>query len=73
LVRDVKPGLVVAMHYRTPGGPAFLDPPDAFLNTVEAHVERLETNEADVEQLLGTREEPVVALFAPPLAATASS
>jgi L-ascorbate metabolism protein UlaG (beta-lactamase superfamily) len=73
LVRELRPALVVAMHYRTPDGLAFLDPPDAFLDALGAGVERLETSEADVEPLVGTHEEPVVALFAPPLAATASS
>jgi hypothetical protein len=31
-----------------------------------ARVERLETSEADITTLLGSREDPVVALFAPP-------
>ena len=66
LVRELRPALVVAMHYRTPDGLAFLDPPDAFLDALGARVERLETSEAEVEGLLGSREEPVVALFAPP-------
>lgn len=67
LVREVRPALVVAMHYRTPGGLDFLDPPDAFLDALGARVEWLETSEAEVEPLLGSREEPVVALLAPPL------
>jgi hypothetical protein len=54
------------MHYRTPKGLEFLDPPDAFLEALGARVERLETSEADVGTLLGSREDPVVALFAPP-------
>jgi L-ascorbate metabolism protein UlaG (beta-lactamase superfamily) len=66
LVRELKPLLVVAMHYRTPDGLEFLDPPDAFLEAIGARVERLETSEADVEALLGSREDPVVALLAPP-------
>jgi L-ascorbate metabolism protein UlaG (beta-lactamase superfamily) len=66
LVRDLRPSLVVAMHYRTPDGLAFLDPPDAFLEALGARVEHLETSEAEVEPLLGSREEPTVALFAPP-------
>ena len=70
LVREVQPALVVAMHYRTPGGLDFLDPPDAFLEALGARVERLETSEADVESLLGSREEPVAALFAPPASKT---
>lgn len=67
LVRELRPALVVAMHYRTPGGLDFLDPPDAFLEALGAPVERLETSEVEVEPLLGSREEPVVALLAPPL------
>jgi L-ascorbate metabolism protein UlaG (beta-lactamase superfamily) len=67
LVREVQPALVVAMHYRTPGGLDFLDPPDAFLDAMGARVARLETSEAEVEPLLGSREDPVVALLAAPV------
>ena len=67
LVREVRPSLVVAMHYRTPGGLDFLDSPDAFLTALGAPGERLETSETDVESLLGSRGDPVVALLAPPL------
>jgi L-ascorbate metabolism protein UlaG (beta-lactamase superfamily) len=66
LVRSVAPRLVVPMHYRT-AAVNFLDPPDAFLEALGAHVERLETSETDVEDLLGTAEAPTVALLAPPL------
>jgi L-ascorbate metabolism protein UlaG (beta-lactamase superfamily) len=66
LVREVRPALVVAMHYRTPGGLDFLDPPDAFLEALGARVEELGTSEAEIEPLLGSRDEPVVALLAPP-------
>jgi len=66
LVRELRPSLVVAMHYQPPGGLAFLDPPDAFLDALGARVKRLETSESEIEPLLGTRAEPVVALFAPP-------
>lgn len=65
VVRDVAPRLVVPMHYRTELT-NFLDPPDAFLEALGARVEQLESNEAEVESLLGTRDEPVVALFAVP-------
>jgi L-ascorbate metabolism protein UlaG (beta-lactamase superfamily) len=67
LVREVQPALVVAMHYRTPGGLDFLDPPDAFVDAMGARVEQLETSETDVEPLLGSREEPVVGLLAAPV------
>ena len=65
LVRELRPALVVPMHYRTPAI-GFLDPPDAFLEALGARTERLDSSEAEVEPLLGTREEPVVALLAPP-------
>jgi L-ascorbate metabolism protein UlaG (beta-lactamase superfamily) len=64
LVRELRPALVVPMHYRTPAI-GFLDPPDAFLEALGARVERLESSEAEVEPLLGS-DEPVVALLAPP-------
>ena len=67
LVREVRPSLVMAMHYWTPGGLAFLEPPDAFLDALGAEARRLETSEAELESLLGSREDPVVALLAPPL------
>ena len=70
LVREVRPALVVPMHYRTPNGLDFLGPADAFLAAMDgARVERLETSEAELEPLLGSREEPVVALLAAPQAA----
>jgi L-ascorbate metabolism protein UlaG (beta-lactamase superfamily) len=65
LVRAVAPRLVVPMHYRT-SQVNFLEPPDDFLAALGARVERLATSDAETGDLLGTREEPVVALFAPP-------
>jgi L-ascorbate metabolism protein UlaG (beta-lactamase superfamily) len=65
IVRALRPRLVVPMHYRT-DSLNFLEPPDAFLDALGAHVERLEMSEFDVEPLLGTREQPTVALPAPP-------
>jgi L-ascorbate metabolism protein UlaG (beta-lactamase superfamily) len=67
LVGELRPRLVVPMHYRTPDGLDFLEPPDAFLAALGARVERLETCDADLEPLLGSHEEPVVVLLAPPL------
>ena len=67
VVRDLKPRLVFPKHYRTEAI-GFLDPPDAFLEALGAHVERFDTNEVEVEQVLGTREAPTVVLLAPPLA-----
>ena len=65
LVRELAPRLVVPMHYAT-DAVNFLEPPDAFLEALGARVERLAESEAEVEPLLGTREEPVVALLAAP-------
>jgi hypothetical protein len=55
------------MHYRT-SALSFLEPPDAFLEALGAHVERLEVSEFAVERLLGTRDAPVVSLPAAPAA-----
>jgi L-ascorbate metabolism protein UlaG (beta-lactamase superfamily) len=67
LVRSLAPRLVVPMHYRTEAVD-FLEPPDAFLEALGARVERLAESEAEAEPLLGTRGDPTVALFAPPVA-----
>jgi L-ascorbate metabolism protein UlaG (beta-lactamase superfamily) len=64
LVRAVGPRLVVPMHYRTPAAD-FLGPPDDFLEALGARVEST-GNEVVAEELLGTRDAPVVALLAPP-------
>jgi L-ascorbate metabolism protein UlaG (beta-lactamase superfamily) len=65
LVRELAPSLVVPMHYRTPAV-NFLEPPDSFLAALGARVERLDASEAEAGDLLGSREEPTVALLAPP-------
>ena len=65
LVRELRPRLVVPMHYRTPAI-GFLDPPDAFIQALGARVERRGTSEVEVEPLLGSPEDPVVALLEPP-------
>jgi L-ascorbate metabolism protein UlaG (beta-lactamase superfamily) len=67
LVRSLAPRLVVPMHYRTPAV-NFLEPPDEFLDALGAPVERLETSEADVDDLLRRVNAPTVALFAAPVA-----
>jgi L-ascorbate metabolism protein UlaG (beta-lactamase superfamily) len=66
LVRALAPRLVVPMHYRT-AAVNFLEPPDEFLDALGLGVERLDTNEFVVEDLLGTADAPTVALVAPPL------
>jgi hypothetical protein len=53
------------MHYRT-DAVDFLDPPDEFLDALGARVERLDESELDVEQFLGTPDQPIVALLAAP-------
>lgn len=64
LVRALGPRLVVPMHYRTPAAD-FLDPPDDFLEALGARVEPA-GNEVVAEELLGTRDAPIVALLSPP-------
>jgi hypothetical protein len=44
----------------------FLDPPDTFLAALGARVERIAESELQTEQLLGTKDEPTVALLAAP-------
>lgn len=65
IVRALRPRLVVPMHYRT-DAVDFLDPPNEFLDALGARVERLDESELDVEQFLGTPDQPIVALLAAP-------
>ena len=65
LVRTLRPSLVVPMHYRTPAI-GFLDPPDAFLDSLGATALHVET-EFDPSGHLGTADAPAVVLPAPPL------
>jgi L-ascorbate metabolism protein UlaG (beta-lactamase superfamily) len=65
IVRALRPGLVIPMHYRTEAV-NFLDPPDEFLAALGARVERLPENELEAERLLGSPDDPTVALLAPP-------
>jgi L-ascorbate metabolism protein UlaG (beta-lactamase superfamily) len=66
IVQALRPRLVVPMHFRTPAI-SFLEPPDAFLDALGARVERLEQSVLDVEPLLGTADEPTVALLSAPV------
>ena len=52
-------------HCRTPLV-NFLAPPDPFLDALGARVVRVETSELVAEGVLGSREEPTVALLSPP-------
>jgi L-ascorbate metabolism protein UlaG (beta-lactamase superfamily) len=65
LVRSLAPRLVVPMHYRT-AAVNFLEPPEEFLEAFGLGVQRLDTSEAVADDLLGTADEPTVALLAPP-------
>jgi L-ascorbate metabolism protein UlaG (beta-lactamase superfamily) len=67
IVRRLRPRLVIPMHYRN-AAVNFLDPPDAFLEALAAHVEQADSSEIDVEQHLGTADSPNVVLLAAPLA-----
>jgi L-ascorbate metabolism protein UlaG (beta-lactamase superfamily) len=66
IVRELRPRLVVPMHYRNEAI-SFLDPPDAFLDALGARVEHVEGSEVEVDDVIGTADAPVVALLAPPL------
>ncbi|MEA2673439.1 MAG: hypothetical protein QOI92_631, partial [Chloroflexota bacterium] len=65
IVGALRPRLVIPMHYRT-DAVNFLDPPDEFLDALGARVERVAESELETEQLLGTAEEPTVALLTAP-------
>lgn len=65
IVRELRPRLVVPMHYRTKAV-NFLEPPDAFLAALGARVEGIAENEFEAERSLGTAGEPIVALPAAP-------
>jgi L-ascorbate metabolism protein UlaG (beta-lactamase superfamily) len=65
IVRALRPRLVIPMHYRTEAV-NFLDPPNEFLAALGARLERLNESELEAEELLGTPEDPTVALLAPP-------
>ena len=65
IVRALRPGLVIPMHYRT-DAVNFLDPPDEFLAALGARVERVPESELEIERFLGSADDPTVALLAPP-------
>jgi L-ascorbate metabolism protein UlaG (beta-lactamase superfamily) len=65
IARELAPRLIVPMHYRTPALD-FLEPADEFLEGAPGRIERLDTSELEVEPLLGSRDEPVVAVPRPP-------
>jgi L-ascorbate metabolism protein UlaG (beta-lactamase superfamily) len=65
IVRALRPRLVIPMHYRT-DAVNFLDPPDEFLEALGARVERVPESELEAERLLGSSDDPTVALLASP-------
>lgn len=72
IVRELRPRLVVALHYGNEAV-SFLGPPEPFLEALGApRVERLETSQAEAEPLLGEPGSPTVVLFAPPMASAPS-
>jgi L-ascorbate metabolism protein UlaG (beta-lactamase superfamily) len=66
IVRRLRPRLVLPMHYRTPALD-FLDPPDEFLDALDARVEHVAGPELEARQFLGSVGEPTVALLAAPV------
>lgn len=69
IARALRPRLVVPVHYRT-DAVNFLDPPESFLAALGARVERIERNELEAEEFLGTVDEPAVAMLGVPTAPT---
>jgi L-ascorbate metabolism protein UlaG (beta-lactamase superfamily) len=67
VVRDLRPRLVIPMHYRT-DAVNFLDPPDAFLEALGIEPTRLDASAFEVDAVIGSAESPSVVLLAPPIA-----
>lgn len=66
IVRELTPRLVIPMHYRT-AAIDFLDPPDDFLAACNgADIRTLDVPEAELEDLLGTADRPVIARLTAP-------
>jgi L-ascorbate metabolism protein UlaG (beta-lactamase superfamily) len=65
IVRELRPRLVIPMHYRT-AAVNFLDPPDAFLAACDGDVHRLDGPEAEIEGLLGDGVSPVIGVLTAP-------
>lgn len=70
VARELRPRLVVPMHYRT-AALNFLEPLDAFEAAFSGSCLRPGSSEAELEPLLGSREQPAAVVFEPPLAPTA--
>jgi L-ascorbate metabolism protein UlaG (beta-lactamase superfamily) len=65
IVRELKPRLVIPMHYRT-AAVNFLDPPDAFLAACDGEVREVDGPEAELEGLLGNGVSPVIGVLTAP-------
>ena len=72
IVRALSPSVVVPMHYRTPAI-SFLEPADAFLDAVDAPVERFDSSELDSSFVDEHSGRAAVALLAPPAQVAAVS
>jgi L-ascorbate metabolism protein UlaG (beta-lactamase superfamily) len=66
VVRELAPRLVIPMHYRT-SQVNFLESPHEFLAALAARVEHVETDEEEIEGVLGTRDAPTVLILEPPI------
>jgi L-ascorbate metabolism protein UlaG (beta-lactamase superfamily) len=64
-VRELKPRLVIPMHYRT-RAVNFLEPPDAFLAACDGDVRAVDGSEAELDGLLGNGVRPVIGLLTAP-------
>ena len=67
VVRELGPRIVLPMHYGNEGAD-FLEPPDSFLEALDARVDRLDSNEVDLDGINAEAGAPVVLLLSPPLA-----
>jgi L-ascorbate metabolism protein UlaG (beta-lactamase superfamily) len=65
LAAELSPRLIIPMHYRTPAI-GFLEGPEEFLDNVNGRVEQAGATEVELDDLLGSREEPVVTVLDAP-------
>ncbi len=65
IARSLRPRLIVPMHYRT-AALNFLEPADAFLEALALETGTLDVSTFEVEELLGSHDQPTVAVPAPP-------
>jgi L-ascorbate metabolism protein UlaG (beta-lactamase superfamily) len=66
VVRALAPRIVVPMHYGH-DGVDFLEPPDAFLDALDARVERPRSSEVELDEVAAGDGSPVVLLLEPPI------